>query len=202
MRDVGRFHHEVSLALSRIAADAAITDEPEEALWLTTRMLPSLLGDRDAATDPTNLPQGARPQSACTAFMRTPDGRYHLITAPVNFAPEQYHEKVAINLGHPGHVAATQRPLLLRDTSHHTSFVKILQTFRAGSAVQTPMLWRGRSIGVLICANAARNTFAEIDLLAMQAFTGLAAAVWIASGGPAWLETLDYAKLPERLTGS
>jgi hypothetical protein len=36
----------------------------------------------------------------------------------------------------------------------------------------------------------------------MQAFAGFAASLWIAHGGPAWLKTLDYDKLPERTKGS
>ena len=135
---------------------------------------------------------------AATAFMVTPDRKHHLITAPVNFRPEQHHELVAITLGHPGAVAATRRGIMLADTSHHESFVKILQTFRAGSAMQVPMLWQGEYLGVLICANAARGAFAEVDFRALHAFANLAAALWMAHGGPGWLRSLDYAELPVR----
>jgi hypothetical protein len=31
---------------------------------------------------------------------------------------------------------------------------------------------------------------------AMHAFAGLAAAVWMAHDGPAWLNTLDYSRFP------
>jgi signal transduction protein with GAF and PtsI domain len=200
MRDLNAFQDDVLLAFERLAGDAGIASGPEEALWTLTRALPSLMGDPPAVL--RSLPADTAPASACAAFMITPDKRHHLIAAPVNFAPEQYHEKVAIKLGHPGHVAETRRALLLRDTSHYASFVKILQTFRAGSAMQVPMLWKNDYLGVLICANSARNAFSEIDLRAMQAFAGLAASLWIAHGGPAWLETLDYDKLPERTQGS
>lgn len=186
----------IILALARTAGDAAIADSAEEALWLVTRILPSLLGDPSAATIPGNLPEGTYPQRAAAAFMKTPDGQHHLVTAPVNFQPEQYHEKIPIELGHPGHVAKTHRALLLRDTSHHDSFVKILQTFQAGSAVQVPMLWKGDCLGVIICASSVRNTFSETDLEAALAFTRLAAAVWVAHDGAAWLNSLDYDALP------
>lgn len=192
----GSFHHNVTLALARIAEDASFATDAEDALWLTTRMLPSLLGDPQAVAIAGNLPQDTQPGRASAAFMKSPDGQYHLVTAPVNFQPEQYHQRIPIALGHPGHVAQTKRALLLRDTSHHDSFVKILQTFRAGSALQIPMLWRGDYLGVIICASSVRNTFSETDLQAMRAFAGLAAAIWMAHGGPAWMAGLDWDSLP------
>jgi hypothetical protein len=202
MRDLDALRENLLLALERVAGDAAIAAGPEEALWCVTRTLPSLLGDATAATRPGALRDGAQPASAAAAFMVTPDRKYHLITAPVNFRPEQHHELVALALGHPGVVAATRRGIMLADTSHHESFVKILQTFRAGSAMQVPILWRGDYLGVLICANAARGTFAEIDFRAIQAFASLAAALWMAHDGPGWLRSLDYGKLPVRTEGT
>jgi hypothetical protein len=57
---------------------------------------------------------------------------------------------------------------MLANTSHHESFVKILQTFRAASAMQVPLLWKGDYLGVLICANAARGAYEEIDYRACE----------------------------------
>jgi GAF domain len=190
------------LALERVAGDAGVARGPEEALWCITRTLPSLLGDAAAAARLGAVPDGAAPASAATAFVVTPDRKHHLITAPVNFRPDQHHELVAITLGHPGAVAATKRGIMLADTSHHESFVKILQTFRAGSAMQVPMLWKGEYMGVLICANAARGAFAEVDFRALHAFANLAAALWMAHDGPRWLRSLDYSKLPVRTEGT
>lgn len=192
------------LALKRIAEDAAQSDGPEEALWAISRAAPAMLGDPDAALRPNAFREVPPPVvgSACTFFMRMPDGAHHLITAPVNFPKAQYHELVRITLGHPGEVAHTRRPLLLRDTALHPTFVKILQSFRAGSSMFAPLLWRGDYLGVLICANAARGSFGERDLLALQAFAGLASALWIAQGGPAWLAALDTGALPVRNEGT
>jgi GAF domain len=198
MRNLHSLCENLLLALERVAGDAAIARGAEEALWCVTGTLPSLLGDPTAAARPGALPDGAVPASAATAFMVTPDGKHHLITAPVNFRPEQHHELVAITLGHPGVVAATRRGIMLADTSHHESFVKILQTFRAGSAMQVPMLWKDEYLGVLICANAARGAFAEIDFRALHAFANLATALWMAHDGPGWLRSLDYSSLPVR----
>lgn len=192
----GSFHRNVTLALARTAEDAAIASNPEDALWLITRMLPSLMGDPAAVTTPGNLPEGTEPGRAAAAFMKTPDGQYHLVTAPVNFQPEQYHQRIPLELGHPGHVAQTKRSLLLRDTSHHDSFVKILQTFRAGSAIQVPLLWQKDYLGVIICASSVRNSFSETDLEACRAFAGLAAALWMAHDGPGWMAGLDQDSMP------
>lgn len=198
------FHHEAMLALGRIGVAAAAADGPEEALWCFNRALPGPLGDPDAVLRPNAFREPVPPAIgvAAAAFMRMPDGRHHVITAPVNFPAEQHHELVDIQLGHPGVVAASRRPLLLRDTSLHHSFVKILQTFRAGSAMFAPLLWHDEYLGVMICANAARATFGECDLAAFETFGHLAAAYWMAQGGPAWLASLDTSRLPMRDSGT
>jgi len=194
MRDLNGLRENVLLALQWVLQEAAGAENAEQALWIVTRTLPALFGNRSGDH------HVGEPTSAAAAFMATPDRRHHLITAPVNFRPEQYHELVAIDLGHPGLVARTRRGVFLADTSHHESFVKILQTFRAGSAMQLPMLWKGDHLGVLICANAARGAFEELDFQAMEAFAALAAALWVAHEGPAWLSTIDYDELPVRRT--
>jgi hypothetical protein len=92
--------------------------------------------------------------------------------------------------------------MVLHDTTLHARFVKILQAFRAGSSMFTPVLWRDDYLGVIICANAARGTFGERDLAVQTAFAGLAAALFVAHGGPAWLGTIDTSALPVRRTGN
>jgi len=189
---------------ARIAAEGAAAHEPEEALYAITRAIPALLGDASAALRPNAFRETPPPVTgaAAVAFMATADRQHHMITAPVNFAPEQYHELVDIRLGHPGEVAKTRQPMLLRDTALHAGFVKILQTFRAGSSMFAPILWQGDYLGVLICANAARNTFGEADLIAHRGFAALAASLWVAQGGPAWMAAQDLSKLPRRCVGT
>jgi hypothetical protein len=193
-----------TLAFARVAAEGAAAPGPEEALWAITRTVPALLGDPAAALRPNAFREDPAPRigAAATVFLRMPDGRHHLISAPVNFAPSQHHELVAIELGHPGHVAKTRQPMLLHDTALHASFVKILQSFRAGSSMFAPLLWQGEYLGVLICANAARGTYAEADLAALQGFAGLGAALFMAHGGPAWLAGMDVSGRPVRSVGS
>lgn len=195
---------DIAAGFARIAAEGAAAKGPEEALYAITRALPALLGDPSAALRPNAFREDPPPKvgAACTAFMRTADGLHHMIVAPVNFAPEQYHELVDIRLGHPGEVAHTRQPMLLRDTALHASFVKILQSFRAGSSIFAPLIWQGEYLGVLICANAARNTFGEMDLIAHRGFAALAASLWVAQGGREWMASQDLSGLPRRSVGT
>ena len=186
------------LAVERITREASFAAGPEEALWTITRTLPSLIAGANAADRQDTHGNGT---TAATAFMLTPDKQFHLTTAPVNFGPDQRHEKVAIDLGHPGHVARTRHALLLRNTAHHESFVRILKTFRAKSALFAPLIWDEDYLGVLLCASSVPETFSEADLSVHKAFASVAATLWIAKDGPDWLATLDYDALPERHQG-
>ncbi len=190
MRDIARFHQESLRALSEAGAAAGAAAGPEEALWVITNTLPALLGDRESHLTPGNLKDGEKQQFACCCFVVTPDRRHNLLVAPVNFRPHQRHQKIDIALGHPGHVVATKEPMLLANTDTHKSFVKILETFRAGSAVFAPLMWGADALGVIVCASQARNTFNQTDLAAHVAFSHLAAAQWMAHAGPAYLGKL------------
>ena len=52
------------------------------------------------------------------------------------------------------------------------------------------MLWRGQMLGQVLTAAQARNTYGPIDLDFFMGFAHVAAAVYMAHGGPEWLETL------------
>ena len=106
MRNSLEISHEAMLALSRVAVEAAGADSPEDALWSITRTLPALLGDRSAALAPNAFRDDPPPAitSACAVFLRMPDAKNHLISAPVNFPAEQYHELVDITLGQALHI--------------------------------------------------------------------------------------------------
>lgn len=190
MRDIAGFREQAIRALARAGAEAGAAAGPEDALWAITRTLPELLGDRESHLRPGNLKQGEQQQFACCCFVVTPDRRSNFLVAPVNFGPTQRHMKMDIELGHPGHVVKTKQPMLLANTDAHRSFVKILETFRAGSAVFAPLLWRGDALGVIICASQARNTFSEPDLDVHVAFSHLAAAQWMAQQGPEYLQSV------------
>lgn len=190
MRDVAAFRAEAIRVLSAVGGEASAAAGPEEALWTITRALPQLLGDRESHLQPGNLKEGEKQQFACCCFVVTPDRQHNLLVAPVNFGPQQRHMKIGIGLGHPGHVVKTRQPMLLANTDTHKSFVKILETFRAGSAVFAPLLWGEEALGVIICASQARHTFSEVDLAVHVAFSHLAAAQWMAHAGPVYLKQM------------
>ena len=190
MRDVDALHRDALRELSRAGAEAGAAPDAEEALWAITRTLPQLLGDRAAHLQPGNLRAGETQQFACCCFVVTTDCKFNLLVAPVNFGPAQRHMKIDIALGHPGTVVRSKEPMLLANTDMHKSFVKILETFRAGSAVFAPLLWQGEALGVIVCASQARNTFDESDLAVHVAFSHLAAAQWMAHDGPEYLESV------------
>jgi hypothetical protein len=188
MRDLARFNQDAIHALSVAGAAASAAAGPEEALWVITNALPEVLGDRKSHLQAGNLKDGEQQQFACCCFVVTPDRKYNLLVAPVNFGPGQRHMKIGIELGHPGHVVKTKQPMLLANTDEHKSFVKILETFRAGSAVFAPLMWGTEPLGVIVCASQARNTFSEADLEVHIAFSHLAAAQWMAHAGPVYLK--------------
>jgi hypothetical protein len=190
MRDIAAFHREALRALTAAGAEANAATGPEAAIQIVTETLPKLLGDRESHTVPGNLKEGEQQQFACGCFVVTPDGKHNLLVAPVNFGPTQRHMKIDIALGHPGSVVKNKQPLLLANTDTHKSFVKILETFRAGSAVFAPLMWGREALGVVVCASQARNTYSEADLEVHTAFSHLAAALWMAHGGPAYLSRL------------
>ena len=59
-----------------------------------------------------------------------------------------------------------------------------------GSAVFGPLFWRVQMLGQIITAAQARHTYSSIDLDILMGFAHVAAAVYIAHGGPEWLRTL------------
>jgi hypothetical protein len=83
-----------------------------------------------------------------------------------------------------------QRPVVLANTDESPDFSQILKTARMGSAVFGPMFWRGQMLGQTITAAQARYTYSAIDLDIFMGFAHVAAAVYIAHGGPEWLRTL------------
>lgn len=186
----GNFFRESVRLLGEVAQQAAAAANAEEALQHVTLALANLLGDREAHLRPGNLRPGEFQQFACGAFFLTPDGKQNLLIAPINYHPEQKHQKVDATLGHPGWMVKNQKPLLLANTDLDSGFVKILRTFRAGSVCYAPIKLGDTYFGQIICAAQGRNTMSEDDLAVHVTFCHLAAALWVAKGGPEYLKNL------------
>lgn len=69
------------LAIERVSREASFAESAEDALWVITRTLPSLF----VGSAPAGVSAATPVETACVAFMLTPDKKFHMITAPVNF---------------------------------------------------------------------------------------------------------------------
>ena len=182
-----------ALALARLAeATRAANASPdvESALRHLTAGTQEVLGDKEAHLRPGGLRAGERQFTNSGIFLITPDRQFNLLVAEQGFPPEQYRLRIPIDLGHPGQVVRYQRPLVLANTDESPDFRQILKTARMGSAMFGPMCWRGQMLGQLLTAAQARHTYSALDLDLFMGFAHVAAAVYIAHGGPEWLRTL------------
>jgi hypothetical protein len=186
-RDISALWPSALAALARASQAAAGAPGPEEALVELARICPAVLGDAQAHLRPGALREGERQFSVCGAFMLTPDRRENLLVAETGFPPEQHRLRIDADLAHPGWVVRNQRPLILANTDLDPEFKQILKTSRMGSALYAPMIWQGALLGQLVCASQARDTYAPPDLDVIVAVAGVATAVWVAHGGPAFL---------------
>lgn len=177
-----------ALAMIDAGGEAALSATgPEEATRALVRAYYDLLGDREAYLRPGSLKAGEHPFCVAGAFMVTPDKRYHMLVGNVNFPPEQERLMVPIDGGHPGWVYAHRSKLILKNTDEHGEFRQYLKTSRMGSTIFAPLFWKGEFLGQIVMAAQARYTMRDEDLDVLVACSRVAAGVWIAQGGPAWL---------------
>jgi hypothetical protein len=174
--------------LTEAGTAAAAETDPEAALHAIVSRYVSVLGDRSAHLRPGALLGDERQFMVAGAFVVTPDESWHMLVGNSGFPPEQRRLMVPIDAGHPGRVRASREALLLENTDDHGSFRQYLNTARMGSSIYAPMLWEGRFLGQIVLAAQARWTLRPADLAVMMALAPLAAAIWIAKGGPRWLE--------------
>lgn len=181
---------EIRVALAMVdAAGAAALDAggPEAAMRAICEAYFPLLGDRQAHLAVGSLKAGERQFFVAGTFFITPDAKYHMLVGNVNFPPEQERLLVPIDGGHPGWVFRNNSKLILKNTDEHGQFRQYLKTSRMGSAIFAPLIWEGRFLGQIIMAAQARHTMRDDDLAILVACSRVAAAVWVAKGGPAWL---------------
>ncbi len=169
--------------LSSCADEGSRVAGPEEALSVITRVCRDNLGYRDLPLDQKCLLDGEIDQYACGTFFVLPSRDKQILLAPQNYGPDQNYMVVATDVGHPGWVVKNRKPLILRNTDEHQSFVRILKTFRGGSVVYAPIEWNGQFLGQIICAAQARNVMDTPDLDLLVAMARLAGALWVANGG-------------------
>jgi hypothetical protein len=189
-RDIHALRAEALATLAEATRAANEALDVESALRNLTAATQAVLGDKGAHLRPGGLRAGEHQFTDAGIFLITPDRPYNLLVAEHGFPPEQHRLRIPIDLGHPGQVVQHQRPLVLANTDESPDFRQILKTARMGSAVFGPMFWQGQMLGQIITAAQARHTYSAIDLDLLMCFAHVAAAVYIAHGGPAWLRTL------------
>lgn len=182
--------NELRTALAMIdsaGAEALDAPGPEAAMRAICAAYFPLLGDRNAHTAPAALKPGERQFFVAGTFFVTPDHKHHMLVGNVNFPTEQERLLVPIDGGHPGWVYLNNSKLILKNTDDHGEFRQYLKTSRMGSAIFAPLVWEGRFIGQIIMAAQARHTMRDDDLAVLVACSRVAAGIWVAKGGPAWL---------------
>lgn len=177
-----------ALKNATLAADNA--PDVESALRYLTAATREVLGDKDAHLRPGGLKPGERQFSVSGIFLITPDGEHNLLVAEHGFPPEQHRLRIPVDLAHPGWVVEHQKPLVLANTDDDPGFRQILKTARMGSALYGPMFWRGRMLGQLVTASQARHTYSVADLEVLVCFAHVAAALYMAQGGPEFLRSV------------
>jgi GAF domain-containing protein len=161
--------------------------EPEAAVAHITRIARAVMGDLDAGKNPGALKPGERDFRVAGIFFATPKRDHLILFADHDFPAEQRHLRISIYDSRPGHTVRTGQPVIIPNTDHDTTFRQILKSARMGSAVYAPVVWDGQVLGMFNIAAQARNSFDRTDLQAGMLFANLAAATWVAKGGPAHL---------------
>jgi len=180
-------------ALARLAeATRAANDAPdvEGALRYLTAATQEVLGDKEAHRRPGGLRAGERQFVVSCIFLVTADRQHHLLVAEHGFPPEQHRLRLPLDFGPPGWVGQHQRPRMIANTDEAPDFRPILKTSHMGSTLYGPMVWRGQMLGQVLTAAQARNTYGPMDLDIFMSFAHVAAAVYMAHGGPEWLRNL------------
>jgi len=161
----------------------------EKALKLITFFSYSYLGNRSKAKTKGNLKNKEKNQFACGSFILL-NSQKQILIAPQNYVQEQNYMTLKTNVGHPGWVIKNKKKLILANTDKHKSFVRILKTFRAGSAIYAPIISGKKFIGQIICASQARNVMEEIDLIYLCMLSNLASLYWVKLNGKSEIRKL------------
>jgi GAF domain-containing protein len=189
-RDVHALRAEALATLAEATRAANDAPDVESALRYLTAATQEVLGDKEAHLRPGGLRAGERQFVVSGIFLITVDRHHNLLVAEHGFPPEQRRLRIPLDFGPPGWVVQHQRPRIIANTDEAPDFRQILKTSHMGSTLYGPMFWRGEMFGPVVTAAQARNTYSSIDLDLFMGFVHVAPAVYMAHGGPGWLQTL------------
>jgi GAF domain-containing protein len=189
-RDIDALRAEALATLAEATQAANSAPDVESALEHLTAATQEVLGDQEAHLRPGGLRAGERQFVVSGIFLITADRQHNLLVAEHGFPPEQHRLRIPLDFGPPGWVVQHQCPRIIANTDEAPDFRQILKTSHMGSTLYGPMFWRGQMLGQVLTAAQARNTYSPIDLDLFMGFAHVAAAVYMAHGGPEWLRTL------------
>lgn len=170
--------------------------DPEQALRHLTRIARAVMGDLDAGKLPGAIKPGEKDFKVSGIFFAAPKRDHLILLADHDFPSEQRHLRISITDSRPGFTVRTGRPVVVPNTDYDSGFRQILKTARMGSAVYAPVVWNGEVLGMFNIAAQARGTYDKTDLQVGMLFANLAASIWMALDGPAYLAGLASALGP------
>jgi GAF domain-containing protein len=195
MKDLAYFER-VTRGLQEAAAETRRETDPEAALRHLTRIACNVLGDPDSGKHPGALKPDERDIKVSGIFFAAPERDHLILFADHGFPAEQRHLRISIMDSRPGHTVRTGEPVVVPNTDKDTMFRQILKTARMGSAMYAPVVWQSEVLGMFNIAAQARNTYDASDLTMAMLFANLAAATWVALGGPRYLAGVASALPP------
>jgi putative methionine-R-sulfoxide reductase with GAF domain len=188
-RDLAYFER-VARALRDAAERSRAERGPERALAHITYSAQTALGDVEATS---------RESFKCSGvFLLAPSHDHLILVAEHGYPPEQHRARISIMDSNPGLVVRTGEPKIVRNTDEDANFRQILSTIRVGSSCYLPVIWQARVLGMFNVAAQARYALDETDRDTGTIFASLAAATWMALGGPEFLDQLAASLPPWR----
>jgi hypothetical protein len=187
------YYERVARGLAQAAAASRVETDPEKALLAITECARASVGDPTARERPGAVNPGD-PDFVISGIFFVAPTRDHMVLVVDNGFDVRL-ARIGINDSRPGNTVRTGEPAFLANTDHDKLFRQIIPKGRVGSSLYLPMKWGGDVIGMFNVAAMARYTFEETDTRTGILFADLAAATWMALGGPRYLAAI-IASLP------
>lgn len=187
------YYERIASGLARAAEVSRGETNPETALFNITECARTSVGDPKARERPGAINPGD-PDFVISGIFFVAPARDHMVLVVDNGFDVRL-ARIGIGDSRPGNTVRTGAPAVLANTDEDKLFRQIIPKGRVGSSLYLPMKWGNEVIGMFNVAAMARYTFGEPDTRTGILFANLAAATWMALGGPRYLEDL-IATLP------
>jgi hypothetical protein len=179
------YYERVAHGLAEAAKASRGETNPEKALFNITECARVSVGDPTARERPGAITPGD-PDFVISGIFFVAPTRDHMVLVVDNGFDVRL-ARIGINDSRPGNTVRTGEPAFLANTDHDKLFRQIIPKGRVGSSLYLPMKWANEVIGMFNVAAMARYTFDEPDTRTGILFADLAAATWVALGGPRYL---------------